>query len=173
MSGDYAPGAASTHRFAIGGATGGTNFGTLKVSGRVTLAGQLDLLLTNNFTPTTADTFPIIGGGSRSGTFASVAGREAGNGLYFNPTYPANGVIVVVADGRPGFSAGLSGMTNGQFHMRLDGVAGETYRIDATTNFSSWTAISTNAIPGSAFLDLIDADSPNFRYRFYRATFLP
>ena len=55
----------------------------------------------------------------------------------------------------------------------MGGVASETYWFEDSTNLTSWTAISTNVIPGSAFLDLIDTDSPNFRYRFYRAMFLP
>jgi hypothetical protein len=176
LSGNYSPTSASTHRFAVGGYEAGTGFGRLSVSGTLTLAGQLDLMLTNSFIPTNTAIFAIITASSRSGTFASVTGRGVGNGLYFSPTYPANGVTLTVADGTPSFSSTNFALVNGQFQMRLNGVASETYRIDASTNMASptnWVSISTNIIPGSGFLDYLDTDATNYAYRFYRAVFLP
>ncbi len=55
----------------------------------------------------------------------------------------------------------------GQFQMGFEGVMGETYVLQATTNFTDWTPISTNNATTN-FLNLTDPDSTNFQNRFYR-----
>ncbi|MEW6304193.1 MAG: hypothetical protein AB1705_12020 [Verrucomicrobiota bacterium] len=172
LTGDYAPASSSTHRFAVGGYAAGTGYGRLSVSGALTLSGQLDVMLTNSFMPTNAATFAVLTG-TRTGTFSSVTGRNIGGGLYFNPLYSSSAVTLTVADGTPSITASSAAWVDGKFQFRLNGIANETYRIDASTNLVDWAAISTNAIPGAAFLDFVDNDSANFTNRFYRAVFLP
>ena len=58
-------------------------------------------------------------------------------------------------------------LTNGQFQLQLAGVPGSNYVLQATTNFSIWTAISTNNA-ASNMLNLMDPGAANFPYRFYR-----
>jgi fibronectin-binding autotransporter adhesin len=169
----YTPTATSTHRFAVGGHDVGTGYGRLTASGAVALAGALDLMLGDGFTPTNNATFAVVTVGARTGTFSSVTGRGIGGGLYFNPVYSSTAVTLTVADGTPMIAANSAAWVDGNFQFRLHGVASESYRIDATTNLVDWTAISTNAIPGSAFMDFVDHDAPTFPHRFYRAVFLP
>jgi len=169
----YTPTSTSTHRFAVGGYDAGTGYGRLSVSGSVALAGALDLLLTNSFTPTNNATFAVITVNTRTGTFSAVTGRGIGGGLYFNPVYSSTAVTLTVADGTPTIASSSAAWVDGKFQFRLNGIASETYRIDATTNLVNWAAISTNAIPGAAFLDFVDYDSPALPRRFYRAVFLP
>jgi hypothetical protein len=173
LTGSYSPTSSSAHRFAVGGYDAGTGYGRLSVSGSVALAGALDLMLTNSFTPTNNANFAVITANTRSGTFSSVAGRGIGGGLYFNPVYTSTAVTLTVADGTPIIASSSAAWVDGKFQFRLNGIASENYRIDATTNLMNWTAISTNAIPGAAFLDFVDHDSPTFPHRFYRAVFLP
>ncbi|MEW6304194.1 MAG: hypothetical protein AB1705_12025 [Verrucomicrobiota bacterium] len=169
----YVPTATSTNRFAVGGYDVGTGYGRLTASGTVALAGHLDLMLTNSFVPTNNATFAVLTAGTRTGTFSSVSGRGIGGGLYFNPVYSGTAVTLTVADGTPFITAGSAAWVDGKFQFRLNGIASENYRIDASTNLVDWAAISTNAIPGTAYLDFVDNDSPNFPHRFYRGVFLP
>ncbi len=169
--GNYAPGAGSSLKTLIGGTTPGAQFGQLQVSGSATLTGPLHLGLTNSFTPATNQTFQILSAASRSGFFNGTSGSALGNGLYFTPNYLANGVRLNVVDGLPGIT-NLAKVA-GKFQFQLSGTVGGNYRIEATTNFSNWTAISTNQVPGSGITNFIDADSALLPYRFYRALFLP
>jgi hypothetical protein len=56
---------------------------------------------------------------------------------------------------------------NGQFQLGFSGVSSDTYILEATTNFVTWTPLNTNLAP-SNFFDLFDAGTTNFPYRFYR-----
>ncbi len=169
--GNYAPGAGSSLKTLIGGTTPGAQFGQLQVSGSATLTGPLLLGLTNSFTPATNQTFQILTAASRSGFFNGTTGSALGSGLYLTPAYLANGVRLNVVDGLPGIT-NLAKVA-GKFQFQLSGTVGGNYRIEATTNFSNWTAISTNQVPGSGITNFIDADSALLPYRFYRALFLP
>ncbi len=59
-------------------------------------------------------------------------------------------------------------LTGGEFRFNLQGSAGKTYVIEATTNFSSWLALATNTIT-SPPLTYTDAGSTGLPRRFYRA----
>jgi len=58
--------------------------------------------------------------------------------------------------------------TNNTFQMPVSGLAGKTYYLQATTNFTDWTTLSTNIANSNSFY-LVDPDATNFTYRFYRA----
>ena len=60
-----------------------------------------------------------------------------------------------------GFTAG------NQFQLGFEGVSNDTYVLEATTNFTDWTFISTNTLTNSTF-NLMDPGASNFPYRFYR-----
>jgi hypothetical protein len=60
-----------------------------------------------------------------------------------------------------------SSFTNHVFQLGFAGVAGSNYVLLATTNFSTWTPISTNTASASLF-NLLDPMATNFPYRFYR-----
>ena len=52
------------------------DFGQLKVSGTITLAGSVFFTLENNFVPSSGDTFPFLSAASISGQFATVKGGQ-------------------------------------------------------------------------------------------------
>ncbi len=58
-------------------------------------------------------------------------------------------------------------LANQQFQMSFAGVAGSNYVLQATTNFLTWTPISTNTAVTNLF-NLIDPGATNYPYRFYR-----
>ena len=59
---------------------------------------------------------------------------------------------------------------NGQFHLKLYGIAGLTNIIQATTNFSSWVPVLTNT---AGLYDFTDTSAPNYPRRFYRGELGP
>jgi len=62
--------------------------------------------------------------------------------------------------------------TNHTFQLQVSGVAGRSYYVLATTNFTDWSNLGTNAAV-SNLLDFADPAASNFTRRFYRAIELP
>ena len=79
-SGTYAQGGGGSFDVEIGGAN---QFDTVAVQGAATLAGSLNLTLTNGYTPTVGTQFTIMTFASESGQFASVT---SGWSVSYNPT---------------------------------------------------------------------------------------
>ncbi|MCB1943869.1 MAG: hypothetical protein KDI53_17785, partial [Candidatus Accumulibacter sp.] len=57
----------------LGGVTAGSQFDQLIIDGTATLDGELDVQLTNAFTPSTGDAFKVLSFASRSGQFAQIS----------------------------------------------------------------------------------------------------
>ncbi len=57
--------------------------------------------------------------------------------------------------------------TNGQVQLSFVGAPGSNYVLEATTDFSTWTPISTNTALTNQ-LNLLDPQATNFPYRYYR-----
>jgi len=58
-------------------------------------------------------------------------------------------------------------LPNGQFWMTIQGIAGQTYATETSTNLANWLAISTNVAPANTF-NVTDTTSTNVLQRFYR-----
>ncbi|MGA2867268.1 MAG: hypothetical protein ABSF95_22555, partial [Verrucomicrobiota bacterium] len=172
ISGDYTQTDQGALRLQLAGTAPGTGFDQLAVSGAATLGGALDVALTNGFQANNNDTFLVLANASRNGVFASFPSVALGNGRYLNPVYLTNGVQLVVAGPNPTLTALLDQAT-GTPRFQLLGVAGLVFFIEATTNFTDWTSILTNKVPGSTVLDFVDLQSTNYPHRFYRAELAP
>lgn len=57
---------------------------------------------------------------------------------------------------------------NGQFELTIQGIAGQTYAMESSTNLTSWSPVITNVAPASSF-NVTDFTSTNVLRRFYRA----
>jgi len=53
------------------------------------------------------------------------------------------------------------------FQLKLSGMTGSNYVLEATTNFIDWSRVITNVGTTNPF-DLMDADASHFEHRFYR-----
>jgi uncharacterized repeat protein (TIGR01451 family) len=111
LTGSYAPSAGSSLTSYLGGLTAGAQFGQLQVDGSSTLAGTLNVILTNGFTPAALDSFLVVGSGGGSGAFSSLVGGALGGGLTLSPTY-LNGdatLTAVLSGGLPPLSPQATG----------------------------------------------------------------
>ena len=68
----------------------------LQVNGAATLGGTLELVTAPGFDPAASDTFRVLDAGSRSGTFATVAGAQATPTKRYLPSYDATGVTLAI-----------------------------------------------------------------------------
>jgi hypothetical protein len=78
---------------------------------------------------------------------------------------------VVVNFSMPGTAIVLSNPVHagdGFFHFTISSATGGVLRVEATTNFVSWSAIAT-VTNVSGLFDYLDTNSTSFDRRFYRA----
>jgi hypothetical protein len=95
--------------------------------------------------------------------------RNAGNnavlmGLFFDPAVqeePSGGLSAST-------KLGGSLNANGRFKLRLEGEAGQTLVIEASSDLRNWVPLSTNTLKGVT-LEFDDPDSGSLSSRFYRA----
>jgi hypothetical protein len=68
---------------------------------------------------------------------------------------------------QPLYFTAASFLTNQQLQLGFVGVTGSNYVLQATTNFSTWTPISTNSDVTNPF-NFFDPKATNYPYRYYR-----
>lgn len=86
---------------------------------------------------------------------------------------PANNLAFVLTTVVAPLPAALTiSPTNAQFLLVLTGEPGQTYVIQASSNFSSWVPIYTDVAAGGT-VKFTTTDAQNFQYRFYRAVRVP
>ena len=66
----------------------------------------------------------------------------------------------------------LGRTTDGQVLLRVLGQSNTRFSIDATTNFTQWTALKTNLVTDGSF-DHVDSSAAGQTHRFYRARWVP
>jgi hypothetical protein len=97
LQGDYVQTEGGRLNIEIRGLTPGTKYDVLQVSGAATLNGTLSIT-TAAFTPSIGNAFPILTAASRSGTFSTVLGTDAGGSGSYRVDYePADVTLRVVA----------------------------------------------------------------------------
>src|SRR6185295_1240053 len=66
-------------------------------------------------------------------------------------------------------AGGGSVLSSEQFRLRVSGVAGDTYVLQATTDLVHWTSLGTNTAASDGSIEFSDADARQLPRRFYRA----
>jgi len=134
VEGYYTQANGGTLKVNIGGTTPGSGYGQLVVTGQATLAGTLQLGLTNGFFPTLGETFNSVVAASISGQFSPVTGGSLGQNIQLNATYGST--VLTLTAGLPVVS--WTGAGDGK----------------SWTDPNNW---SNNALPTSADAVVIDA----------------
>ncbi len=139
------------------------------MGGTANLRGALHISLANGFLPSGGDTFEVIDYTSHIGSFDSISGLNLAGGIYLEPQFNATNLVLVTVDTRPRprFSQPVP-LPGGALSATLTGIAGQTFIIQATTNFTSWQPVLTNQNAGATF-DFIISDVTNYPHRFFRA----
>ena len=89
---------------------------------------------------------------------------------YSPPLGATNNFTVIIKLPNPPQLTNLLSVTNG-FQFTLNTISNTTWRIDASTNLSTWLPIFTNLADTSGNLQFTDLLTTNFPRRFYRAVF--
>ena len=97
VNGHYTQTPTGTLFVEVGGATAGTQYDQLFVTGGAALDGTLSLQLINSYAPDLTNTFQILPCGSRMGEFTGVSGTDAGKSVAFIPNYETNQVWLGLA----------------------------------------------------------------------------
>ena len=61
----------------------------------------------------------------------------------------------------------------GQFILTVSGLTGQTYEVQATQDFKTWTVIGTVTLGAGGSLDFTDTNAASFPQRFYRTQETP
>jgi hypothetical protein len=84
---------------------------------------------------------------------------------------PPDEVHVVLSQVQRSLSASEPGavLSDGSFLGRLQATPGGHHVVEASTDLEIWAPIATNSVDFLGLLQFIDADLPQFSYRFYRS----
>jgi hypothetical protein len=107
-------------------------------------------------------------------TSSTISGLAAGVTYYFAvTTYDTNGQESTFSNEinyTPGIpTVSIRAATAGQFVLTVSGAIGQTYEIEATQDFTTWTIIGAVTLGASGSLDFTDTNAASFPQRFYRA----
>lgn len=112
-------------------------------------------------------------------TTATVSNLQAGQTYYFavkatnyaglESSYSSEVVYAVPQVTSPPATMQIRVASNRQAILTLLGVAGHTYEIHATSNFTAWTVIGNVTIGAGGSLNFTDTNAPNFPRQYYRA----
>ncbi len=172
ITGNYTQSAAGVLAIEIGGTTQGTLFDHLNVGGTASLNGALQLSRINAFAPTSMDAFEILTAGSVSGSFSSITGTDATGGNFFDIAYNPADVTLDLKNGAASVSEGSFTYSAGQFGFQISGIADQTYKVQGTQDYSTWTDIETRTLSVPTW-DFVDPNPDELTRRFYRIVFLP
>jgi uncharacterized repeat protein (TIGR01451 family) len=95
---------------------------------------------------------------------ASVSANEVDLYLADNSASASVSVLSIIS---PHLSGAI--VKTNQFQITLTGQPDFTYIIQASTNITSWSPISTNTAAGNGVLQFTDTNAPGLNQRFYRA----
>jgi len=159
----------------INGPVPDTDYSQLLLIGAVNLT-EATLTITGAYSGAVGDSFTIVNNlGTNNPTVGNFIGLPQGSYLNLNGQ-PAriyynggDGNDVVLVRTLPQLSP-LAGFTNGGWRFTGIGIPSNTYTIQATTNFITWTNIGPVIGNSNGIFSFIDSNAAQFKYRFYRIT---
>jgi T5SS/PEP-CTERM-associated repeat protein len=144
IEGDLTLAEGSALEIELAGAEGGTNVDQIEATGRVTLAGRVELVFRDGFAPTQGQVFEIVRGSSVTGEFSEVEVRGLASGFTYALTNPDGRSLRLTAT-----SAGTSTTPPRLTITRSTAPAGGQVVIRWPEHVTGWTLQQSSA-PGGA-----------------------
>ncbi len=141
--------------------------------------GALTLMVINkdsNFTPVALNLTNFAASGTAqvwqlaTNKISSLGSQSFTNNL-LTRTLPPQSVTLLVLPPLPPFSLRAGASSAGQFTLWLDGLAGQKYSLQSSTNLLQWAAISTNTLLSNSFPYSITTTGS--AAKFYRGRWTP
>jgi len=163
IGGNAIYGVASALDISIGGTTPGNGAGKyaqVNVAGSANLAGTLNLIPYNGFTPVSGDNFTVMTYASETGAFSSTTGTSPAPGLTYNAVYlPTSLVILTTANGEKTWGVNSDG--NSSFGSNWIGGVAPGGVGDTATFSTIITAPQTVTLDADTTVGTLNFDSPN------------
>lgn len=94
----------------------------------------------------------------------------------FDPAAPGNNFMVFddyrITASIPPPSLRMLGILNGAATLRVTGLSGYSFAVEASTNLTQWAPLKTNLTTSGSF-DFVDDKAPGLKGRWYRARWVP
>jgi hypothetical protein len=157
-------------RVEFDGVVPATNYYRIIASNLAVFAGTFEFTVRNGFGPELGQTFEPILYSNRVGELTNVVTPALSNNLGWRISYGPNSakLTVVEKDDPPDLKVvPVPGLNS--FAFKLEGVLGETYAIESTTNGTGWLPILTNhPFTGFSELGLDEVETESTLYRAVR-----
>lgn len=171
-NGGYVSSSNARFNCALGGTAAGAGYGQLQVAGAVTLNGALSVEFINGFVPKPTDTFTVLTGGTREGTFANFFYPSNAVTMQWDKT--ANSAIVrVTGIAVPELALLPLVITSSNVMVCWLAESNKIYTLEYTPDLSlaNWEAVPGNVVTSGDKACQVDGlTSSN---RFYRVRFVP
>ena len=147
-------------------------FGRIAFAANAPLTGTLSVNFNDGYYPSAGDSFGLLTYAARTGLFTSLALPAVAQ---WQTNYSAStftlSVLSVSGGGVPVTLTPLS-LAAGNFTLQINGDLGPSYILQASSDFTTWTPLSTNT-PSVMPFTVIDTNAGSFNHRFYRALLGP
>jgi len=138
----------------LGGTMAGVNYDQIAITGLAVLRGSLVVTLVDGFRPAHGDRFEVLSFDSSQGFFDSILGLDLGDGLFLEPEFNSDNLVLETVDTRPrAFFGRVRRAPDGDLTLPVNNVAGQDVVIEATPNLVDpvWIPIQTNLISGAVW----------------------
>jgi hypothetical protein len=148
-------------------------FGQIAFAANAPLTGTLSVNFNGGYSPSAGDSFSLLTYASRTGVFTSLAlpSQAEWQTNYSASTFTLSVLSVTGGAGTPITLTPLS-FAAGDFTLQFNGNVGPSYILQASSDLTTWTALSTNT-PSIMPFTVIDTNAGSFNHRFYRALLGP
>jgi YD repeat-containing protein len=141
ISGNYIQTATGILTINVGGATAGTGYGQLNISGSATLNGTLNATLFNGFAPAVEEQFSVIQSASEAGDFSTFNSSQINSSPAFAENADATGAEIVGVSNAPDLAVEAVTFTPAQADLGQNVTV--NYTVDnlgtVATTAGSWT----------------------------------